>query len=73
MWNELIKSKTEGIEDSINASAISLGLLGSDQGSELKKEDLVVDFVESNGGDLNISWKLKQSFGITVARTFNGL
>ena len=58
--------KPEGIEDSLQSSAISLALLGIPT-TELKEEDLIVEITEMGStGNLNISWKLKQMLGITV-------
>lgn len=68
-WNDLIKLKPDGIEDSIQSSAIKLALYGNGSdyySNELKEEDLVVEFKETVGGNLNFGWKLKQSYGITV-------
>lgn len=68
-WNDLIALKPEGIEESVQSSAISLALFGKGTSlleSELKEEDLVVEFSETSSGNLNFVWKLKQSFGITV-------
>jgi len=60
--------KPEGIEDSIQSSAISLAILGLPV-TDLKDEDLIVEIVEMGpNGNLNISWKLKQMLGITVRR-----
>lgn len=68
IWNDLIQMKPEGIEDSIQYSAISLALLGTlSTSDELKEEDLVVEIGEMGStGNLNVSWKLKQMLGITV-------
>lgn len=69
MWNDLIQMKPEGIEDSIQSSAISIALLGASSSTtdELKEEDLVVEIGEMGStGNLNVSWKLKQMLGITV-------
>ena len=69
-WNDLILLKPDGIEESIQSASISLALFGSkpvDQ-SELKEDDLMVDFTETSSGNLNITWKLKQILGITVTR-----
>ena len=58
--------KPEGIEDSIQSSAISVALLGLPT-SDLKEEDLIVEIVEMGStGNLNVNWKLRQIMGITV-------
>ena len=69
-WNDLIKLKPDGIEESIQSSAISMAIFGTtNSNDELKGEDLVVEVVETgSGGNLTFSWKLKQSYGITVGK-----
>lgn len=60
--------KPDGIEASVQSSAISLALLGIPVATDdLKEEDLVVEIVETGStGNLNLCWKLKQMLGITV-------
>lgn len=59
--------KPEGIEDSIQSSAISLAFLGIPGVGDLKEEDLILEIVEMGStGNLNLCWKLKQMLGITV-------
>lgn len=68
-WNDLINLKPEGIDESIQSSAISFAFYGSlttENQNELKADDLVVEIGETSSGNLNISWKLKQILGITV-------
>lgn len=68
---DLIELKPEGIDESIQLSAISLTFFGKIAGeSELKEEDLLVEFVESKSENLNINWKLKSDFGITVSYSY---
>lgn len=82
-WNDLIKIKPDGIEESIQSASISLALFGefninnfgnsensgnSDDIPELKEDDLIVEVQETGSGNLNISWKLKQILGITVLK-----
>lgn len=60
--------KPEGIEDSIQSSAISLALLGIPS-DNLKETDLVLEITEMGSTEnLNITWKLKQILGITVRK-----
>jgi hypothetical protein len=62
--------KPGGIEESIHFAVTRYALFDevsdsfADEG--LKTEDILLEFSETSTGNLSISWKVKQSLGITV-------
>ena len=73
-WNDLIKLKPDGIEDSLQNSLTRCALYGDSRekflGDEMvsKDDEILLEVKENSTENLNVSWKLKQSLGITVIK-----